>query len=104
MAEMTYRRRVYEVRDGIVHCDGTPLSRAAAGRAAPAGSALRDWLRSQGADLRASGTGGAESRRTTRMELRLPPEAAEALERLREGRPANHVISELILEAAKKST
>ena len=46
----------------------------------PARSAEWDWLREQGlARPRVGGPGGAESRRTVSVQLRLAPEAAEAL-------------------------
>lgn len=100
---MTYRKHLYEVRDGAVWRDGERLSKAAVLRVAKPGTTLREWLRERGVDLRASGQGGVESRNTVQVLLRLPPDVADMLEALAKDEPKNAIICRLIRAADKKS-
>jgi hypothetical protein len=63
-----------------VQRDGEDVTLRRLARDYPARSSQWDWLREHGvARPRVGGPGGAESRRTVAVKLRLPPESAEAL-------------------------
>jgi hypothetical protein len=63
-----------------VQRDGEDVTLRRLARDYPARSSQWDWLREHGvARPRVGGPGGAESRRTVAVQLRLAPEAAEAL-------------------------
>lgn len=68
---MRYRGHEYAVRDGVVLCDGEPITMRALARIGPE-TALWEWLRECGIQRPRSGPSGAHSSDREALLVRLP--------------------------------